>query len=92
MLTVPLAWTAVFAAAVGAALFGQTARGRTRPRGRRTPVRTRVGLAVSMSGPWLTLLAGAAAAAATGAWVPAAAGTLAGLVVVAGAGLVLVPR
>ncbi|MGY1770347.1 hypothetical protein [Blastococcus sp. SYSU D00813] len=92
MLTAPLAWTAVFAAAVGAALFGQTARVAPRARGRRTSVRTRVGMAVSMSGPWLTLLSGAAAGAATGAWVPAAAATLAGLVAVAAAGLVLAPR
>ena len=93
MLTVPLAWTAVLAAAVAAALFGQTARTGTHPRGRRrTTVRTRVGLVVSMSGPWLALLAGIGAAAVTGAWLTAAAATLAALVAVATTGLVLAPR
>ncbi|MGY1739275.1 MULTISPECIES: hypothetical protein [unclassified Blastococcus] len=92
MLTVPLAWTAVLGAVVGAALFGQTARTAARPRRRRSPVRTRIGLAVSMSGPWLALLAGAAAGAATGAWLPAAAATVAAVVVVALTGLALAPR
>jgi hypothetical protein len=93
VLTVPLAWTAVLAAVVGAALFGQTARGGRPPgRRRRTTVRTRIGMAVSMSGPWLTLVVGAGTGALTGAWTAAAAGTLAGVVVVAMAGLALSPR
>jgi hypothetical protein len=93
VLTVPLAWTAVVAAAAGAALFGQTARPPVRrSRRRRTAVRTRIGMAVSMAGPWVALLAGAGAGLATGAWLPAAAGTLAGVVAVAGTGLALAPR
>lgn len=93
MVTVPLAWTAVLAAAVAAALFGQTARTGPHPRGRRRPaVRTRIGLAVSMSGPWLALLAGIGLGAATGAWLTAAAWTLAAVIGVAAAGLALAPR
>jgi hypothetical protein len=94
VLTVALAWTAVLATAAGAALFGQTARtGVRRPaRRRRTAVRARLGMAVSLSGPWVALLAGAGAAAATGAWTAAAAGTLAAVVAVAAAGLALTPR
>ncbi|RBY84221.1 hypothetical protein [Blastococcus sp. TF02A-26] len=93
MLTVPLAWTTVLAAAVAAALFGQTARTGIHPRGpRRTTLRTRVGLAVSMSGPWLVLLAGIGTGAATGAWTAAAAGTFAAVVAVALTGLALAPR
>ena len=93
MLAVVLAWTAVLAAAGGAALFGQTARTGVRRHGRsrRTAVRTRVGMAVSMSGPWVALLAGAGAGAASGAWTAAAAGTLAGVVAVAVVGLALAP-
>ncbi|WP_029431056.1 hypothetical protein [Blastococcus sp. URHD0036] len=93
MLTVPLAWTAVLAAAAAAALFGQTARTGAHPRGRRrTTARARVGLVVSRSGPWLALGAGIAAGAVTGAWLAAAAGTLVAVVGVATAGLVLAPH
>jgi hypothetical protein len=93
VLTVPLAWTAVLAAAVAAALFGQTTRTGTLPgERRRTTARTRIGLVVSMSGPWLVLLAGISTGAATGAWLVAAAGTLAAVVGVATAGLILAPR
>jgi hypothetical protein len=96
VLTVPLAWTAVLAAAVAVALFGQTAHAGAHPRGRRrrrrSTVRTRIGLVVSMSGPWLALLAGIGLGAATGAWLTAAAWTLAAVIGVAAAGLVLAPR
>ncbi|SEP27856.1 hypothetical protein [Trujillonella endophytica] len=92
MLTVALAWTAVLASVVAAALFGQTARGGAPRRRRRSVARTRAGLAVAMSGPWLVLVLGVAAGAVTGAWLAAAAGTVAGVVAVATAGLVLVPR
>jgi hypothetical protein len=93
VLTVSLAWTAVLAAAVAAALFGQSARAGAHPHGRRrTTARARVGLVVSRSGPWLALVTGIAAGAVTGAWLAAAAGTLVAVAGVATAGLVLAPN
>jgi hypothetical protein len=91
VLTVLLAWSTVLAASVAAALLGQNARTAPHRRGRRAMVRTRLGLVASRSGPWLALLAGFGTAAVTGAWLVAAAGTLAAVVVVATAGLVLAP-
>ncbi|MGY1812991.1 hypothetical protein [Blastococcus sp. SYSU D00820] len=89
MLTLALAWLAVLGACTGAVLFGQTAR--TGP-ARRPSVRRRLGLVVSMSGPWLVLIGGLAVAAVSGAWLVSATATLAALVAVAVAGFVLAPR
>jgi hypothetical protein len=70
--TVVLAWLAVGAVCAAAVLFGQTAR--TDPRRRRTRSRAaRLGLFVSLSGPWLALLAAVGAGLFTGAWLAAAA-------------------
>jgi hypothetical protein len=91
VLTVILAWLAVLAVCVAAVLFGQTARRRgshARPRSRRA----RVGLFLSLSGPWLALVAAGTAGAVTGAWLPAAALGAAGVVLVALVGLSLDPR
>ena len=86
-----LAWLAVLALLVGAVLFGQTAR--TAPhRRRRRSRRRRIGLFVSLSGPWLALLGGVGAGALSGAWVVAAAGTGAGVVLTAVAGFLLAPH
>lgn len=85
-----LAWLAVLAVGGGAVLFGQTAR--TAPRRRRRSRRRRVGLFVSLSGPWLALLGGAVAGALTGAWLPAAAGAGIGVVLTAAAGFLLSPH
>ena len=91
MVTVVLAWTAVLAVLVGAVLFGQTAR--TAPRGRRRRSRARrIGLFVSLSGPWLAVLLGAGAGALTGAWLAAAAAAGAGVVLTAVVGFLLAPH
>ena len=90
MVTVVLAWLAALAVFVAAVLFGQTAR--TAPRRRRRSRRRRIGLFVSLSGPWLAVLAGAAAGALTGAWLAAAAGAGAGVVLTAMAGFLLSPH
>jgi hypothetical protein len=91
--TVVLAWLAVLAVCVAAVLFGQTTR-RTPPRRRRRgrSRAARLGLLLSLSGPWLALLAGAGAGALTGAWLPTAAAAAGGIVVTALAGLTLRPR
>ena len=90
MLTVVLAWLATLAVCVAAVLFGQTARaGRRR---RRRTARARVGLVVSLSGPWLAVLVAAGAGAVTGAWLVAAAAGACGVVVAAVVGLLLAPR
>jgi hypothetical protein len=86
--TVVLAWLAVLAVCVAATLFGQTAR--TAPRRRRR--HARAGLFLSLSGPWMVLLAGAGAGVVTGAWLPAAAAAACGIVLTALAGLTLRPR
>jgi zinc transporter ZupT len=78
---------AVTAAAV---LFGRTARTRRRS-GRRNRV-ARVGLFVSLSGPWLVLIGAVAAGALTGRWLVAAAGGAAAVLVVALVGLLLDPH
>ena len=93
MLTVAVAWLAVLAVCLAAVLFGQTARtAPTRRRRRRRSRAARIGLFLSLSGPWLALLAGAGAGAVTGAWIPAAAATACGIVATALAGLTLRPR
>lgn len=90
MVTVVLAWLAVLAVGVAAVLFGQTAR--VAPRRRRRSRRRRIGLFLSLSGPWLAVLGGVAAGALTGAWLAAAAGAGAGVVLTAVAGFLLSPH
>ena len=90
MVTVVLAWLAVLAVCLAAVLFGQTAR--MGPRRRRRSRRRRIGLFVSLSGPWLAVLGGAAAGALTGAWLSAAAWAGVGVVVTAVAGFLLSPH
>jgi hypothetical protein len=90
VVTVVLAWLAAVAVGVAALLFGQTAR-RT-PRRRRRTRAGRVGLFLSLSGPWLALLAGAAAGALTGRWLAAAAGAAAGVLLTAVVGFLLAPH
>jgi len=90
VVTVVLAWLAALAVGVAAVLFGQTAR--ATPRRRRRSRRRRIGLFVSLSGPWLALLGGVAAGALTGAWLAAAAGAGTGVVVTAVAGFLLSPH
>jgi hypothetical protein len=88
---VVLAWLAVLAVCVAACLFGQTARTSRRSSRGRSAAR-RVGLFLSLSGPWLVVLAAAGAGAATGAWLPAAAVGACGVVVACVAGLSLAPH
>lgn len=90
MVTVVVAWLAVLAVCLAAVLFGQTAR--TGPRRRRRSRRRRIGLFVSLSGPWLAVVAGVAGGALTGAWLAAAAGAGAGVVLTALAGFLLSPH
>jgi hypothetical protein len=85
-----VAWLATLAVTAGAVLFGRTAR-TARRRRRRTRV-ARVGLFVSLSGPWLVLLGAAAAGALTGRWLVAAAGGAAAVLVVALVGFLLDPH
>ncbi|HLM04012.1 MAG TPA: hypothetical protein VK402_02345 [Blastococcus sp.] len=92
MLTVVLAWLAVLALLVAAVLFGQTARTSPRRRRRRRSRRRRIGLFLSLSGPWIAVLGAVAAGALTGAWLVAAAGAACGIVATAVAGLTLRPR
>ena len=91
MLTEVVAWLAVLAVCVAAALFGQSARGRGHHAGRRSR-RNRLGLFLSLSGPWLALLAAGTAGAVTGAWLPTAALGAAAVVLVALVGVTLDPR
>ncbi|HEV7869970.1 MAG TPA: hypothetical protein VGO95_01790 [Modestobacter sp.] len=91
-MTTALAWLAVAAVCVAAALFGQTARTSPARRRRRPSRATRIGMVVSMSGPWLALLLAALGGAVTGQWLVAAAAALVAIVVVALVGLVLAPR
>ena len=90
MVTVVLAWLAVVAVCVAAVLFGQTAR--KAPRRRRRSRSGRVGLFLSLSGPWLAVLAGVGVGALTGAWLAAAAGAAAGVLVTAVVGFLLAPH
>jgi hypothetical protein len=91
VLTAVLAWLATLAICAAAVLFGQTARTAPRPRRRRSRA-SRVGLAVSLSGPWLAVLLALAAGAFTGAWVRAAAAGAIGVVVAAVVGVTLHPH
>jgi hypothetical protein len=91
MTTAVLAWLTVAAACIAAALFGQTAR--TAPRSTtRTRLSTRIGLVLSMSGPWAAVVLAAVGGAVTGQWLFAAVAALAGVVVVALMGLALAPQ
>ncbi|MBN1091395.1 hypothetical protein JKP75_01595 [Blastococcus sp. TML/M2B] len=90
MLTAVLAWLAALAVCVAAALLGQSVR--TAPRRRRRGPAARLGLFLSLSGPWLVLLAALGWGAATRAWVPAAAGCAVAATAVAVTGLVLARR
>ena len=90
MLTVVLAWLAALAVCGAALLFGQTARTARRRRRRRRGAR--IGLFLSLSGPWLALLSGLAVGAVTGAWLAAAAVTAGGAAVLAVVGFVLNPH
>jgi len=90
VLTAVLAWLATLAVCVAAVLFGQSTR--TGPRRRRRSGTGRIGLFLSLSGPWLALLAAAATAAVTDAWLVAAAAGACGVVLTAVAGFVLSPR
>ena len=90
MLTVVLAWLAVLAVLAGAVLFGQAARTAPRPR-RPRPRAARIGLFVSLTGPWLVVLGAAAAGALTGAWLAAAAIGVCGVALVAVLGVTLHP-
>jgi hypothetical protein len=89
--TVVLAWLAVLAVCVAAVLFGQTARTASGRRRRRSRV-SRLGLFISLSGPWLVVLAAVAAGAVTGAWLVAAAAGACGVALTAIVGLTLCPR
>ena len=90
MLTVVLAWLAVLAVLAGAVHFGQTARTAPPPR-RPRPPSARVGLFVSLSGPWLVVLTAAGTGALTGAWLTAAAFGACGIALVAVVGVALHP-
>jgi hypothetical protein len=91
VVTVVLAWLAVLAVCVAAVLFGQTAR--TAPRGRqRRSGAGRLGLFLSLSGPWLAVLVGAGAGALTDAWLAAAVGAAVGVILCSVVGLSLAPH
>jgi hypothetical protein len=87
--TVVLAWLAVLAVCVAAVLFGQTAR--TTPRRHRRSRGARIGLLLSLSGPWLAVVLALGAALLTGAWLPAAAAGGVGVVLAAVVGGTLHP-
>jgi hypothetical protein len=91
VVTIVLAWSAVLALLVAAVLFGQTARTAPRRRGPRSRAR-RIGLFLSLSGPWLGVLAGVGAGALTGQWFLAAAVAAAGVVLTAVVGFALAPH
>jgi hypothetical protein len=90
--TVVVAWLAVAAVCIAAVMFGQTARTAPRRRRRRRSRAARLGLFLSLSGPWLALLAGVAAGAVTGAWLQAAAAAACGIVATTLTGFTLRPR
>ena len=91
MLTVVLAWLGLLAVLAGAVLFGQTARTAPRPR-RPRPRSSRIGLFLSLSGPWLAVIAAAGAGALTGRWLAAAAVGACGVTLVAIVGVTLHPH
>jgi hypothetical protein len=91
VLTVVLAWLGLLAVLTGAVLFGQTARTAPRPRHPR-PLSARIGLAISLSGPWVVALVAAGLAAFTGEWLTAAAIGACGVALVAVVGVTLHPH
>jgi hypothetical protein len=91
-MTTALAWLAVAAVCVAAALFGQTARTSPASRRRRPSRSRRIGMVLSMSGPWVAVLLAVVGGALTGQWLVAAAAALVGIVVAALVGLLLAPR
>jgi anti-sigma factor RsiW len=86
-----LAWTTVLALCVAAFLFGQTARTSRRGWRRRSPA-GRLGLFLSLSGPWLAVIGAGVLGALTGGWLAAAAVGAIGVVVAALVGLTLAPH
>jgi hypothetical protein len=90
--TVVVAWLAVAAVCGAAVVFGQTARTAPRGRRRRRSRGARIGLFLSLSGPWLALLAGIGVGAVTGGWLQAAAVAAAAIVLTTLTGLTLRPR
>ena len=91
MFPVVLAWLGLLAVLAGAVLFGQTARTAPRPR-RPRPRSARIGLLISLSGPWAVALLAAGGAALTGAWLTAAAIGACGVALVAVVGVTLHPH
>jgi hypothetical protein len=89
--SVVLVWLGMLAVLAGAVVFGQTARTAPRPR-RPRPRSARIGLLVSLSGPWLAVLLAAGAGALTGRWLAAAAVGACGVVLVAIVGVTLHPH
>jgi zinc transporter ZupT len=87
---VVVAWLAMLAVTAGSVVFGRTARTgrRRRPRSRIA----RVGLFLSLSGPWLVLVGAVATGAVTGRWLVTAAAGAAAVLVVALVGLLLDPH
>ena len=90
MLTVVLAWLAALGVCAAAVLFGQTAR--TTRRRRRHRRGARIGLFLSLSGPWLAVLGAVGMGAATANWLAAAAVAACGTVLVALVGFALNPH
>jgi hypothetical protein len=90
VLTVVLAWLGLLAVLAGAVLFGQTARSAPRPRRPRTRG-GRIGLAISLSGPWAVALLAVVLAALTGEWLTIAAFGACGVALVAVVGVTLHP-
>ena len=90
MLPVVLAWLAVVGVLAAGVAFGQTAR--TAPRRRRRTTAGRVGLFLSLSGPWLAVLGAALGGWLTGAWLAAAATAACGIVATAVLGWLLAPH
>ena len=90
MLTVVLAWLAVLAVCIAAVVFGQSTRAAPR-RTRRSSV-GRIGLFLSLSGPWLSVLGAVIGGVVTGAWLAAAAAGAGGVALTAVVGFVLSPR
>ena len=90
-MVVVLAWVALLAVCVAAYAFGQTARRPGRRRRRRSPA-ARLGLFLSLSGPWLAVIGAATLGALTGGWLVAAAVGAIAIVVVAIVGLTLTPH
>ncbi|MEJ7702756.1 MAG: hypothetical protein WKF47_03375 [Geodermatophilaceae bacterium] len=84
-------WLCVLLVTVAAVLFGQTARPGPSVTGRTRPIRVRLGIAVSITGPLLAAAVGLATAVASGAWAAAAAATVAAVILTAVVGLLLAP-